>query len=125
MMARSITLAVPSQQRLLEIFSDVYGALMWLMLEEEEEEAAEKGVGQSTKVNLDVGISTLRRSCHSFTFTLSSQRLFSAWKQGEKKLTEQHIHGLQCKVSVTLCHVLSSCFWLLSQRLVKVSLPPK
>lgn len=74
MMAGSIQLAVPSQLRLCEMPPG------WFTLEEEEEEDEdedEEELGSPPKLMLILGKSALSPSCHSFTFRLSTEVLFS------------------------------------------------
>lgn len=73
MMAGSIQLAVPSQLRLCEM------PPVWFMLEEEEDEddEDEEELGSPPKLMLMLGKSALSPSCHSFTFRLSTEVLFS------------------------------------------------
>lgn len=59
---------------------------MWLTLDEEDDDEEDKELGSPPKLMLMLGKSALRPSCHSFTFKLSTHVLFSAWKQGERKL---------------------------------------
>lgn len=73
MMAGSIQLAVPSQLRLCEMPPG------WFTLEEEEddEDEDEEELGSPPKLMLMLGKSALSPSCHSFTFRLSTEVLFS------------------------------------------------
>lgn len=85
MMAGSIQLVVPSQLRLCESPTGPAGSPMWFILEvdeEEEEEEDDVEFGMPPKFMLIFGRSALRPSCHSFTFMLSTELLFSA--EGEK-----------------------------------------
>lgn len=81
MMAGSIQLVVPSQLRLCESPTEPAGIPMWFILEVEEEEEEEDDdveFGMPPKLMLIFGRSALRPSCHSFTFMLSTEPLFSA-----------------------------------------------
>lgn len=72
MMAGSIQLAVPSQLRLCEM------PPVWFTLDEEEEDEDEdEELGSPPKLMLMLGKSALSPSCHSFTFRLSTEVLFS------------------------------------------------
>lgn len=74
MIAGSIQLAVPSQLRLCEILP------VWFTLDEEEDEDEdedEEELGSPPKLMLMLGKSALSPSCHSFTFRLSTEVLFS------------------------------------------------
>lgn len=75
-MAGSIQLAVPSQLRLCEM------PPVWFTLEEEEddEDEDEEELGSPPKLMLMLGKSALSPSCHSFTFRLSTEALFSVWE---------------------------------------------
>lgn len=55
------------------------GAPVWLTLDEEEEDDDEEdeGLGSPPKLMLMLGNSALKPSCHSLTFILSPQLLFS------------------------------------------------
>lgn len=80
MMAGSIQLVVPSQLRLCESPTGPVGTPMWFILEvdeEEEEEEDDVEFGMPPKLMLIFGRSALRPSCHSFTFMLSTEPLFS------------------------------------------------
>lgn len=76
MMAGSIQLAVPSQLRLCEM------PPVWFTLEEEDddEDEDEEELGSPPKLMLMLGKSALSPSCHSFTFRLSTEALFSVWE---------------------------------------------
>lgn len=76
MIAGSIQLAVPSQLRLCEM------PPVWFTLEEEEddEDEDEEELGSPPKLMLMLGKSALSPSCHSFTFRLSTEALFSVWE---------------------------------------------
>lgn len=75
MMAGSIQLAVPSQLRLCEM------PPVWFTLDEEEEDEDEdEELGSPPKLMLMLGKSALSPSCHSFTFRLSTEVLFSVWE---------------------------------------------
>lgn len=126
MMAGSIQLAVSSQQRLWETLPETPGAPVWLMLDEEEDDDEEdKELGSPPKLMLMLGNSALRPSCHSFTLILSTQLLFSAWKQGERKLYHQQHMDNSISLKKTnkrkkFCKALLSTavkfsFWLLNQ----------
>lgn len=73
MMAGSIQLAVPSQLRLCVM------PPVWFTLEEEEDDEDEEDeeLGSPPKLMLMLGKSALSPSCHSFTFRLSAELLFS------------------------------------------------
>lgn len=77
MMAGSIKLAVLSQLRLCETPVEPNGTPMWFTLEVEEEEEEEVEFGRPPKLMLIFGRSARSPSCHSFTFKLSTEPLFS------------------------------------------------
>lgn len=87
MMAGSIQLAVPSQLRLCEM------PPVWFTLEEEEddEDEDEEELGSPPKLMLMLGKSALSPSCHSFTFRLSTEVLFSVW-EGNGGVSKCHVH---------------------------------
>lgn len=83
MMAGSIQLAVPSQLRLCEM------PPVWFTLDEEEEDEDEdEELGSPPKLMLMLGKSALSPSCHSFTFRLSTEVLFSVW-EGDTRVSKQ------------------------------------
>lgn len=76
-MAGSIQLAALSQLRLCETPAGPTGTPMWFTLEVEEEDEEEVEFGRPPKLMLIFGRSARSPSCHSFTFMLSVEPLFS------------------------------------------------
>lgn len=76
-MAGSIQLAALSQLRPCETPAEPTGTPMWFTLEVEEEEEEEVEFGRPPKLMLIFGRSARSPSCHSFTFMLSTEPLFS------------------------------------------------
>lgn len=80
MMAGSIQLAVPSQLRLC-VMPPVWFTPDEDDEEDEDEDEEDEELGKPPKLMLMLGKRARRPSCHSLTFILSSELLFSVWKE--------------------------------------------
>lgn len=103
MMAGSIQLVVPSQLRLCERPTGPPGTPMWFILEVEEDEEEEDDdveFGMPPKLMLMFGRSALRPSCHSFTFMLSTEPLFSPEEEKHSSLCEVRDNCSASKVKI-------------------------